>query len=609
MIINDIKDNRIKIRNGFKYIPKYALTEEELLEYTKCKTDPLYFINNYFYIKNLDSGIIEQFKAYPKQNIVVQVFNLYHFVIVLKSRQTGLSTLGAGICTWGMIFFDNWGAGVISRRGRDAVQFGKKVKTALTEISEKHPFLMQPVVTDNVHFKELANGSTLTISTTNPEGLRGDTINFLFIDEAAFAKNIEDFFDASAITLSRIFAQKVKKDGSFDNTTNRPWGVIISSTPNGKKGDGKFFYETWKYAKHLNSNIPQEQQNEYIPIKFHWSEVDVYDENWYNKQVKILRNNKMKILQELELMFLDSTSNILPEDILKKIYIMNTPYKKYYKNKLYIYIPPKQGREYIIGGDLASGETINNNPDESAFVVIDAHSGLVMADFSAYTKYIPFAKIIVEIALLYNNALIAIERQGGGIQTIQYIRDVIQYANLYKHVDENKRNISDPIYGFPTTTQTRNLIIDQMVMFLYDQPCINSNRLLSQITSLENRNGKIAAYGDAHDDLVMAFAIAIEVRRKVYGYDVGTSFASDLVNNNSISVDNDNVLNITKSINDYKSVRDFNLENKVISNLTNVSNELNLDISYNDIDSVLDKVYSNYGDPLLFLNKLVKKNR
>jgi len=98
----------------------------------------------------------------------------------------------------------------------------------------------------------------------------------------------------------------------------------------------------------------------------------------------------------------------------------------------------------------------------------------------------------------------------------------------------------------------------------------------------------------------MAFAIAIEVRRKVYGYDVGTSFASDLVNNNSISVDNDNVLNITKSINDYKSVRDFNLENKVISNLTNVSNELNLDISYNDIDSVLDKVYSNYGDPLLF---------
>jgi len=48
--------------------------------------------------------------------------------------------------------------------------------------------------------------------------------------------------------------------------------------------------------------------------------VDVYDENWYNKQVKILRNSKMKILQELELMFLDSTSNILPEDILK-IYI------------------------------------------------------------------------------------------------------------------------------------------------------------------------------------------------------------------------------------------------------------------------------------------------
>ena len=41
-------------------------TKEELLEYSKCMEDPLYFIQNYVRIVSLDEGLIP-FKMYPFQ--------------------------------------------------------------------------------------------------------------------------------------------------------------------------------------------------------------------------------------------------------------------------------------------------------------------------------------------------------------------------------------------------------------------------------------------------------------------------------------------------------------------------------------------------------------
>lgn len=63
-------------------------TEEELQEYQKCMEDPLYFIENYVTINNLDRGLIK-FKLYDYQKELINKFHENRFNVCLSSRQSG----------------------------------------------------------------------------------------------------------------------------------------------------------------------------------------------------------------------------------------------------------------------------------------------------------------------------------------------------------------------------------------------------------------------------------------------------------------------------------------------------------------------------------------
>ena len=67
-------------------------TKEELLEYSKCMEDPLYFIQNYVRIVSLDEGLIP-FKMYPFQKEMVGTFHSNRFTICKLPRQSGKSTV------------------------------------------------------------------------------------------------------------------------------------------------------------------------------------------------------------------------------------------------------------------------------------------------------------------------------------------------------------------------------------------------------------------------------------------------------------------------------------------------------------------------------------
>ena len=55
-------------------------TKEELLEYSRCMEDPLYFIQNYVKIISLDEGLIP-FTMYPFQKEMVGTF---HIIVLLS---------------------------------------------------------------------------------------------------------------------------------------------------------------------------------------------------------------------------------------------------------------------------------------------------------------------------------------------------------------------------------------------------------------------------------------------------------------------------------------------------------------------------------------------
>ena len=72
---------------------KQSLKEIIKLEYQKCGTsDPIHFMKKYCMIQHPSSSKIP-FHLYPFQERTLNEFNEHRYNIVLKSRQTGISTL------------------------------------------------------------------------------------------------------------------------------------------------------------------------------------------------------------------------------------------------------------------------------------------------------------------------------------------------------------------------------------------------------------------------------------------------------------------------------------------------------------------------------------
>ena len=66
-------------------------TEEQVVEFLKCKDDPVYFALNYIKIVSLDEGEVP-FKMYAFQEKLVRRFHENRFNICKMPRQTGKST-------------------------------------------------------------------------------------------------------------------------------------------------------------------------------------------------------------------------------------------------------------------------------------------------------------------------------------------------------------------------------------------------------------------------------------------------------------------------------------------------------------------------------------
>ena len=63
-------------------------TEDQLLEFLKCKNDPVYFVKNYVKIVSKDEGLIP-FKLYDFQEEMINVIHNNNRVVIKCPRQVG----------------------------------------------------------------------------------------------------------------------------------------------------------------------------------------------------------------------------------------------------------------------------------------------------------------------------------------------------------------------------------------------------------------------------------------------------------------------------------------------------------------------------------------
>ena len=191
-----------------------------------------------------------------------------------------------------------------------------------------------------------------------------------------------------------------------------------------------------------------------------------------------------------------------------KIHISNIKFSEDPFGAIHIYCEPKPNHFYVIGADTA-GE---GSDTFSATVLDNLTCEQVATLHQTYDEDL-FAKQIYCLGKYYNNALIGIESNFSTFPIMELER--LGYDNQYVRTSfDSYTHKHKQSFGFRTTSQTRPVLIACLVEALRDAPeNFNDLTTLNQmLTFVRNEKGRSEAQYGAHDDSIMATAIALVIR-------------------------------------------------------------------------------------------------
>jgi hypothetical protein len=180
---------------------------------------------------------------------------------------------------------------------------------------------------------------------------------------------------------------------------------------------------------------------------------------------------------------------------------------------LSIWKGPEEGGQYIVGSDIASGV----GEDFSTVQVIDHITGEQVAEARCRLGPEQHGVFLEAIGLKYNCALIAPERNGLGISTVQKL-EALEYPNLYRQrsVTPAEQYSEQQVYGWLTSGQSKVSIVNWGAsLVLEGESGVVSSELVDEMKLFvrDDKGVKMGASRGGHDDLLMAWLIAQWVRR------------------------------------------------------------------------------------------------
>ncbi len=458
----------------------HEFTEEQVIEFIKCKNDPVYFAKNYIKIVSLDEGLT-QFHPYSFQETLIKRFHENRFNICKMPRQTGKSTTSVSYLLHYAVFNDSTNIGILANKAATARDLLGRLQTAYENLPK---WMQQGIISWNKGSLELENGSKILAASTSASAVRGMSFNILFLDEFAFVPNhiAESFFASVYPTI----------------TSGKNTKVIMVSTPHGMN----HFYRYWHDA--------ERGKNEYIPTDVHWSEVPGRDDVWREQTIANTSEQQFKV--EFECEFLGSINTLIAPSILRNM-VYETPLTK--NAGLDIYEKPEKEHNYIVTVDVARG--LGN--DYSAFIVFD----VTQFPYKVVAKYrnnevkpMLFPNIILDVAKGYNNAYILVEVNDIGDQVASILQYDLEYENLLM-ASMRGRNGQIVGQGFSgkktqlgvrTTAAVKKLGCSNLKTLIEDHKLLTCDyEIISELTTFAQKHNSFEAEEGCNDDLAMCLVI------------------------------------------------------------------------------------------------------
>jgi len=452
-------------------------TKDQVDEYIKCATDYIYFIETYCKIVTLDHGL-QPFNLYDCQKHKLNVIHNNRKVILMEGRQQGKTTTSAAYILW-YTLFQRKTVAILANKAPAAREVLYRYQLMYENLPE---WLQQGIKTWNKGDIELENGSIVFTAATSASGIRGKSVNLLYVDEAAIIPNniAEQFFTSVYPTISA------------GETTK----ILLSSTPLG-------YNHFWKFWNDAENN-----RNGFVNLFIPYWEIPGRDEKWAEEQRKLL--GELKFNQEVLCNFLGSSLTLIAADSIARL---SPAAPIYQKDGLDIYEKVEKDHVYVIVADTAEGV----QQDYSAFSIIDVTS----MPYKQVGKYrdnkispLLYPSVIYKVGKEYNDAYVLVE-----VNKSEQVADILYSEYEYENIIFVNRTTQGQVVsgGFGGGKTQLGVVTDKKVKRI---GCSNFKSLveeqkllirdidtISEISTFIQVKNSYAADEGYHDDLVMPLVL------------------------------------------------------------------------------------------------------
>lgn len=453
--------------------------EYKLSEFMKCEADPLYFIENYIKIKNVDEENLILFKLREYQLEMLEKMLRSRKVIVKLPRQCGKSVCVSAVLLHYVIFNRNFSILVAAHNGAKANDVLAAIKAMYEELPD---FLQHGVVEWNKGKIILESGSRIKASTTSSSSARGDVYNCVYLDEAAFiaAHIAEEFFKSVFPTIS----------------SGKTTKIFMTSTPKGLN----HFHQMWTAAI--------EGKSDYETVEIKWNDVPGRDQKF--KDAVVAEFGQTYFDQEYGAEFIGSDKTLIKG--IKLMMMASDIHEPVHNNghsRIFAY--PEKGHHYAITTDVSEGL----GGDFSVVMVFDITTlpyrvAAIYQDQDISPMALP--GVIFDLARGYNDAMVLIESNFG-----QQVGDILWQDLEYEHVimtARGKQTIKDVVSmsaqsrpGVNMNKLNKRIGCNTIKTVIEaDRLTINDGKTYDELTRFAVKGVSYAAVS-GHDDLVMCLVL------------------------------------------------------------------------------------------------------
>ena len=320
-------------------------------------------------------------------------------------------------------------------------------------------------------------------STTDPDTLRGYSVSFVHMDEGGYSP-----YDSYKNLQATLREQE---------TGNQLWVTTTPNLENPLNWVGVYFGDEGHWPLYRASTL----QNPYVGDEF--------------KQQLIGEYSKELAQVELEGLFIPLAGNCFFDTSVLRSMLdtdVREPMEERRNGAVRIFKPYGIGKRYVAGIDTAEGRQAGDvtggegNPDFQCLRVLDFNTGEDVASIHSRMPVDEFMNESVKLGKEYNWPYVGVEINFHREAAKKLIELGWPKAKVYHHADDKPGWLTTVANRIPMLSGYEEAVRSRSVT-IYDREC-----LMEHLSFIRDKNGRPQGAYNAHDDYVMAGALAWAMR-------------------------------------------------------------------------------------------------